>query len=196
MNSPEKIKKAVRRAYSRFIQTGEADFGYPTGREGAERLGYGAELLERLPDGMVKTFCGVGNPFSLGNITPGEAVLDVGCGGGLDLARASRLTGADGFACGVDLTPEAARRAKMNLESASARNSAVVLSDVEALPFIDETFDVVISNGAFNLIPDKKRAFGEIFRALKRGGCLQFADLVLKGDLPEEMIGSLEAWSQ
>jgi ubiquinone/menaquinone biosynthesis C-methylase UbiE len=138
----------------------------------------------------------VGNPFSLFSLQPGSVVLDVGCGAGFDLFIASRLTGPAGRVHGVDLTPEMVARARENLRKAGVTNAEVLQVKSESLPFADNTFDVVISNGVINLSPDKETLFREISRVLKPGGNFGFADVMLEQELPHGMAGSAEAWSQ
>ncbi len=122
--------------------------------------------------------------------------MDFGCGAGFDLYVASRIVGKDGRICGVDLTQEMVSRAVGNLASAGATNFEVRKIDSEDLPYPDNFFDIVISNGVINLSPRKSACFREIHRVLKPGGRIQFADVVLENDLPAELAGSLEAWSQ
>jgi ubiquinone/menaquinone biosynthesis C-methylase UbiE len=171
-------------------------FSYPTGREGAEALGYDPEIVNSAPARMLESFCGVGNPFSLGKISPGDAVLDFGCGAGFDLFVASRLAGKGSRICGVDLTEHMAERATENLVSCGVMNFEIVKIDSEAIPFGDNTFDVVISNGVINLVPDKAACFRELLRVLKPGGKIQFADVVVEKELPAHLAESPEAWSQ
>lgn len=189
------IQDAVRKKYAGAAHSAEGKFKYLTGRAGAIALGYDPPVVGDMPDELLESFCGVGNPFSLGPINPGEVILDVGCGAGFDLIVASRFVGKTGRVCGIDLTPEMVERARMNLRRAGVSNGAVHLAGSEAIPYDDSTFDVVISNGVLNLSPLKERSFQEIYRVLKPNGRLQFADIVLKLDLPAEMINSLEAWS-
>lgn len=132
----------------------------------------------------------------MGEINPGAAVLDFGCGAGFDLFVASRMVGASGRVCGVDLTQDMVDRAGENLSSAGATNFEIRHIDSESIPYPDSSFDVVISNGVINLCPDKPACFKEISRVLKPGGRIQFADVVLENSLPAELAGSLEAWSQ
>ena len=189
------IQEAVRKKYAEVLRSAEGKFQYPTGREGAEALGYDLSLVGQMPNELLESFCGVGNPFSLGTINPGEVILDVGSGAGFDLVVASRLVGPKGQVCGIDLTPEMVERAQTNLKRAGVSNGKVDCAGSEAIPYADGTFDVVISNGVLNLSPSKEQSFGEISRVLKPNGRLQFADIVLKEDLPTEVANSLEAWS-
>ncbi|MGD0886455.1 MAG: methyltransferase domain-containing protein [Thermodesulfovibrionales bacterium] len=190
----KKIQDAVREKYSEVASSAEGKFNYPTGREGAILNGYDADVIYSMPDELIKSFCGVGNPFILGPINSGETVLDVGCGAGFDLIVASRLVGQTGKVCGIDLTPEMAEKAKNNVSRYGVHNYDVQISGAESIPYSDGTFDVVISNGALNLSPLKEKSFKEIYRVLKLNSRLQFADIVLKEDCGATC-STLEAWS-
>lgn len=144
----------------------------------------------------MNSFCGVGNPFAVSPIKEGSVVLDIGCGAGFDLIVASRLTGDTGRVYGVDLTPEMVARAQANLAALGIKNAEVILISSEQLPFPDNSVDVVISNGVINLSPDKPRLFAEIYRVLKLGGRLQFADIILERELPPQLAAGVESWSQ
>jgi ubiquinone/menaquinone biosynthesis C-methylase UbiE len=171
-------------------------FSYPTGKEGAESLGYDADTIGSARSRLLESFCGVGNPFSLGEISPGEAVLDFGCGAGFDMFVASRLVGVNGRVCGVDLTREMVERARENLASAGVINYEVRNIDSGIIPYDNDSFDVVISNGVINLCPEKLPCFKELYRILRPGGRIQFVDVVAENELPAQMAGSPEAWSQ
>lgn len=192
----DKIRRAIRTKYARVSHSAKGMFQYPVGRAGAEALGYDHLILQMVPDELLESFCGVGNPFSLGEIAESETVLDVGCGAGFDLYVASRLTKSGGKVYGIDFTPEMIARAENNLRQAEVANLEIRLANLEELPFKDELFDRVISNGVLNLSPDKDKAFAEIYRVLKPDGRLQFADVVLREDLPPGLSGSAESWSQ
>jgi arsenite methyltransferase len=171
-------------------------FSYPTGRQGALLLGYDRDLLFSLPDAVLESFCGVGNPLAIAPVRPGAAILDIGCGAGFDLLVAARISGPGGIVCGVDLTPEMVERARANILLAGEENIEVRETADDRLPFADDLFDLVISNGVINLSPDKPGLFAEILRVLKTGGKLQFADIVLEKDLPPHLDRSVESWSQ
>lgn len=193
--SIEEIRQAIRRKYAEASQSIAGKFRYLTGKEGAAALGYSLAMLSDLPEEVFDTFCGVGNPFALGPLGSGEMILDVGCGSGLDMILASRLVGMTGQVCGIDITPEMVEKARANLLRAKAHNANAVVASSEAIPYDNNTFDLVISNGVLNLSPLKEQSVREIFRVLKPGGRLQLADIVLNEDLPAEMTNSLEAWS-
>jgi arsenite methyltransferase len=174
----------------------EGKFQYLTGKEGARALGYDPALLQDLRPELLNAFCGVGNPFSLGEIRQGSVILDIGCGAGLDMIVASRLTGPDGRVYGIDLTKEMVSRARENVAMAGAANVEIQQVGSDKIPFDDKALDLVISNGAINLSARKEDLFHEIYRVLKPGGRLQFADIVAENEIPQELTGSLEAWSQ
>ncbi len=197
--SPEDLKEirnVMRNKYAEISISSAGRFQYPTGRDGAKALGYDPDIIKSAAPGFLESFCGVGNPFSLGEIQNGEVVLDFGCGAGFDLFVASRLVSETGRVCGVDLTEEMVKRAKLNLASAHVSNVEIKKVDSEDIPYADHTFDVVISNGVINLSPAKNVSFREIYRVLKSGGRFQFADVVSENELPADLTGSLEAWSQ
>lgn len=171
-------------------------FDYPTGKAGAEALAYDPDSIRQAPPKLLGSFCGVGNPFLLGGIPSGAVVLDFGSGAGFDLFVASLLVGKAGRVFGVDLTAEMVTLASGNLADAGVTNYEVKKIDSEELPYPDDLFDVVISNGVINLSPRKLVCFRELCRVLKPGGRIQFADVITENELPIAMAGSPEAWSQ
>ena len=190
-----KIRAAIKEKYADISRSAAGKFAYTTGNEGARILGYETSLLSMIPVEIMGSFCGVGNPFLAGPINEGETVLDIGCGSGIDLIVASQYVGKAGLSCGIDITMEMKNLAKQNAAKVGLSNVQVREGGVEAIPYGDETFDVVISNGVLNLSPEKEVAFTEIFRVLARGGRVQFADIVLEGERPRDSPGNLEAWS-
>jgi arsenite methyltransferase len=152
----QQIRKAIRDKYAEVSISAEGKFQYPTGKDGAKALRYDPAIIEGAHIRFFESSCGVGNPFSLGNILLGAIVLDFGCGAGFDLFVASRLVGENGRVCGIDLTEDMVLRAKENLPLAGITNFEVKKVDSETIPYDDHSFDVVISNGVINLSPRKE----------------------------------------
>ena len=197
--SPEdmdRIVDGIRKKYAEVAIAPQGLFNYPTGREGLKGLGYDSKIVETIPKPVIDSFCGVGNPFSLGPIHNGETVLDIGCGGGFDVIFAATVVGPEGEVTGIDVTPEMLERSKKNLQETSFGNITFRQATAEELPFPNNNFDVIISNGVFNLIPNKAKAFSEVFRVLKLSGRLMVADQILIGELSKERKLSAESWAQ
>lgn len=191
-----RIKEGIRKRYAKVAMTPEGTFRYPTGRPSLEGLRYDSKMIDALPSEAIGSFCGVGNPFSLGLIHKGESILDVGCGGGVDTIIAAMTVGPGGKSSGIDLVPEMVERAKENLGKTPLKNVSFHLSSPEEMPFSDRSFDVVISNGVFNLVPDKRKALREVHRVLKPWGRLMMADQVLTGELPNDKSARIQRWSK
>ena len=179
------IRGAVRRTY--------ADVR-PTDRAVADRL-YSAAELEGLPDETIRMALGVGNPVRHAGLAAGEAVVDLGSGGGIDCLLAARAVGPAGRVIGVDFLPEMIERATRAAGAAGLGNVRFVQGEIEALPLPDASVDVVISNGVINLSPRKVRVLAEAFRVLRPGGRLAVVDLVLEQDLPPEITTHPSAWA-
>jgi arsenite methyltransferase len=190
-----RIAQGVRGKYSKVAVGPEGNFRYPTGRAGLKGLKYDPQFINRLPEDAVSSYCGVGNPFLLGPIDEGDVALDIGCGGGVDTFIAAMMVGPGGKAVGLEYVPEMLDRARQNLSRSGLTNVAFEEGSGEVLPFPDESFDVVISNGVFNLIPDKERALGEVFRVLVSGGRLMIADQVLSGKPPADTASVVDTWA-
>jgi arsenite methyltransferase len=192
----QRIEESIRGKYVKVAASLEGLFRYPTGRAGLEALAYDQDIVRDLPEPVAASYCGVGNPFTLGPIHPGEAILDIGCGTGVDSLIAARMVGQSGSVKGIDLVPEMLNRAKENFRLVGADNVEFTEGSAEELPFPDASFDVVISNGAFNLVVDKVKALSEAFRVLKPGGRFMIADQVLAGELPKETKARIANWAR
>ena len=192
----QRIEEGLRQKYLKAAASPEGLFRYPTGRAGLEALDYAPDMVRDLPEAVAASYCGVGNPFILGPIHEGEAILDIGCGAGVDSIIAARLVGPSGSVTGIDLVPEMLARASENARLAGLDNVTFQESSAEQLPFPDNSFDMVISNGVFNLVVDKVKALSEVFRVLKPGGRFLLADQVLAGELPKETKARVENWAR
>lgn len=190
----QQIRESIQSKYKHVAQSPEGRFQYPTGRKGLIQLGYSNEILN-LPEEVLSCFCGVGNPFALGTLRSGYQVLDVGCGCGVDTLLAALMVAPKGEAVGIDVVSEMISRAEENRQKAGFRNCSFQEADAESLPFPEASIDTILSNGALNLIPDKKRTLREIFRVLKPSSDLLLADEVLTGSLPENKQERLKKWS-
>jgi arsenite methyltransferase len=199
MTEPEirTVREGIRGKYDKVAAAGPGCcFKYPTGKEGMTLQGYPPEVLRDFPPEVLADFCGVGNPFSLGPLAPGEAVLDIGCGAGVDSLVAAHLVGPGGTVVGLDVTPAMLDKARAHQARLGLAHVTFQVGDAEALPFPDHNFDAVISNGVFNLTLDKEKALREAHRVLKPGGRLLLADMVLVAELPPELGGKVENWFQ
>lgn len=192
----DKIEEGIRSKYVKVAENPEGLFKYPTGRAGLETLKYDPALIRSLPEDVISSYCGVGNPFSLWPINEGEAVLDIGCGAGVDSLLAAMMVGPSGKVVGVDIVSEMLQRAEENLKRTNLKNVTFKKSSGEQLPFEDDSFDVLISNGVVNLIPDKTAALKEAMRILKPGGRLMIADQVMVGHLQKDIKARLSSWFQ
>jgi SAM-dependent methyltransferase len=190
----EDITKSILEKYAKASVSMEGSFRYPTGAPALRMLGYEETILSLLPESVQAAYCGVGNPFSLGAIDPGMAVIDIGCGAGVDTLFAGLMVGPGGRTVGIDITPEMVERAKANLNQMKLPNVSFYQASAEQLDFPPEGFDVAISNGVLNLVVNKERALAEIYKVLKPGGRLMLADQVLAGDPPQSIKGMVASW--
>ena len=189
----EGLREAIQEEYDVVACEPERGFHFHTGRPLAEILGYRAEWLDGLAEGPIESFAGTGNPFSLGVLAPGERVVDVGCGAGIDSLIAARMLGPEGGVIGVDMTEsmlDKAKAAAKDLDNVEFR-----IGFGEELPVPDGWADVVISNGVVNLMPDKHEALTEMARVLKPGGRIQIGDILVDRPVPENAKEKIELWT-
>jgi SAM-dependent methyltransferase len=188
------LKSEIKKTYACVSEQPETDFIFPTGRAWAEDLGYPAELAA-VPESAVESFAGVANPWELGRLETGERVLDLGCGAGTDTLVAAQMVGPAGRVVGIDMTPEMLAKARAAAAELGAANVELLEAEAERLPFPDGSFDVVISNGVIDLIPDKDAVFAEIFRVLAEGGRIQVADVTIQNPVSEEGRRKIDLWT-
>jgi SAM-dependent methyltransferase len=188
------LKDEIKKTYASVSQEPEKDFVFPIGRSWAEDLGYPEELAN-VPARAVESFAGVANPFSLGRLEPGEDVLDLGSGAGTDSLVAAQMVAPGGRVVGIDMTPEMLARARAAAAEMGAENVEFVEGEAERLPFADASFDVVISNGVIDLIPDKDAVFAELHRVLRPGGRIQLADVTIQNPVSEEGRRKIDLWT-
>jgi SAM-dependent methyltransferase len=189
------LRSEIRRTYTDVSTDQDRDFIFPTGRAWARELGYPEAELARVPDAIVESFAGVANHWLLGDVEPGEVVLDLGCGAGTDLLIAAQMTGPGGRAIGVDMTSAMLERAASGAREMGLENVELRESLIESLPLDDASVDVVISNGVIDLVPDKEAVFAEIDRVLRPGGRLQLADVVIHTEVSEDARERIDLWT-
>ena len=191
----EALREQVREKYREVAAQPEATFHFHTGRPLAARLGYDAAAVDELPDRAVESFAGVGSPFSLRRLEPGERVVDVGSGAGFDSFIAAGQVGEAGQVVGVDMTFEMLERSRATAAALGYDHVEFREGLAEALPVEDGWADAVISNGVINLCADKQAVFAEIYRVLKPGGRLQFADIANGRPVPPEALRDIDLWT-
>ena len=191
----ERLRCEIRKEYAEVATHPEKGLHFNTGRPLAEMLGYVDAWLDGIPEAAVESFAGTGNPFVLGEIRSGERVLDVGSGAGMDSLIAAHLVGPTGQVIGVDMTTEMLAKARKAAITAGMRNVEFRPGYAEVLPVPNEWADVVISNGAVNLCPDKSAVFRELYRALRSGGRLQIGDLAVTTPVPEDAKRDIALWT-
>lgn len=188
------LKSEIKKTYSSVSQEPSKDFVFPTGRAWAEDLGYPEELAN-VPDLAVESFAGVANPWQLGRLEPGERVLDLGSGAGTDSLVAAQMVGPGGSVTGIDMTPQMLAKARAAAAAMGASNVEFIEAEAERLPFAGASFDVVISNGVIDLVPDKDAVFAELHRVLAPGGRMQIADVTIQRPVSEEGRRNIDLWT-
>jgi arsenite methyltransferase len=190
----ELLKSEIKKTYALVSTEPERDYVFPNGRPWAEDLGYPEELAN-VPETAVQAFAGVANPFSLGRLEAGARVLDLGSGAGTDSLVAAQMVGPEGSVTGIDMTPEMLAKASAAAAEMGVANVEFVEAEAERLPFADESFDIVISNGVIDLVPDKDAVFSELFRVLSPGGRIQVADVTIQRPVSEEGRRNIDLWT-
>ncbi len=179
----EVITKAIVNLYTQVASDPHKTYHFPLGREALTYVGYKKDELDRLPEGAVESFAGVGYPHASNAIKAGDTVLDIGSGSGTDVLVSSLRAGPKGRVMGLDITDAMIEKARVNISKMGAKNVKIIKGNATKIPLEDESVDVVTSNGVLNLVPDKKKAIEEIFRVLKPGGKIQVADIVVQKDV-------------
>ena len=191
----EVLRGEIAKTYTEVSSEPLKDFMFPTGRGWAQELGYPEPELGRVPDDTAASFAGVANHWQHGHVTPGETVLDLGCGAGTDLLIAAQMAGPTGRAIGADMTPSMLARASASADAMGLTNVELRETLIESLPLEAESVDVVISNGVVDLIPDKDAVFAEIDRVLRPGGRLQLADVFIRHEVSEDARKRIDLWT-
>ena len=188
------LKSEIKKTYSAVSAEPGKDFIFPTGRAWAEDLGYPDELAN-VPESAVESFAGVANPWTMGRLAAAERVLDLGCGAGTDSLVAAQMVGAGGHVTGIDMTAAMLAKARAAAAELGVTNVEFVEGEAERLPFSDASFDVVISNGVIDLIPDKDAVLAELYRVLAPGGRMQIADVTIQNPVSEEGRRKIDLWT-
>ena len=188
------LKGEIIRMYQEVADHPEGDFHFFHGREAAESFGYSKEWLDRAPPGAVASFAGVGNPHERSDLQPGETVLDLGSGAGLDAIIASYRVGPTGRVIGVDLNPSMCIKAQAHAAE-TGTSMECHQGKMEDIPVPDASVDVVISNGVINLSFRKRRVVSEIFRALTPGGRISITDIVSAKQLSQSIVNDPKLWA-
>ena len=191
-----RLRQEIRAIYARVASEPSGEFHFHRGPAyAAETLGYDAAALAALPPETTASFAGVANPLRIAALTQGATVVDIGCGAGMDLLLAAGAVGPGGHAIGVDMTPAMAERARASARALGFEHVELRAGDALDLPVESESVDFVISNGVLNLAPDKRQAFGEVFRILKPGGQFLYADIVVANELSESIRRDIDLWT-
>ena len=192
---PDALREQVKDKYREVAVDPHRTFHFHTGRVNAARLGYDTDVVDALPDRAVESFAGVGYPFALRRLQPGEQVVDVGSGAGFDSFVAADQVGSTGRVVGVDMTEEMLIKSRETADALGLAHVEFREGLAESLPVEDGWADAVISNGVINLCADKRAVFDEIRRVLKPGGWLQYADIANGRPVPPEALRDIDLWT-
>jgi SAM-dependent methyltransferase len=191
-----RLRHEIQTIYARVATDPSSEFHFHRGPAyAAERLGYDAGALAAIPAEATASFAGVANPLRMATVSPGATVVDIGCGTGMDLMLAARAVGPTGKAIGVDMTEAMAARARAAARAMRFAHVDVRLGDALDLPVDSASADFVITNGVLNLAPDKRQAFGEVFRILKPGGEFLYADIIVANELSQSIRRDIDLWT-
>jgi arsenite methyltransferase len=192
----EKLEQEVKSVYQTVAETPEdEEFHFEMGRDLAERLGYPAGQLGRIPQQALESFAGVGYHFDLADVEAGDAVLDLGSGSGTDVFVAALETGETGEVTGLDMTAKQLEKARQLRDDAGVDNVRFEKGYIEDLPFEDDTVDVVVSNGVINLSSEKDQVFAEANRVLRDGGRLAVSDIISEEQMPGSIKNDADLWA-
>jgi len=192
---PKALREEVKSKYREVAVNPHGEFHFHTGRRLARKLGYDQAVVDAMPDRAVESFAGVANPLALRPLQSGEHVVDAGSGAGFDCFIAAHQVGADGRVIGIDMLQEMLERSRAAAAQMGLANAEFREGLIEDIPVEDGWADVVMSNGVINLCADKRRAFQEIWRVLRPGGWLQFADIANSKPVPESAIRNIDLWT-
>jgi arsenite methyltransferase len=191
----EVLREAIQEEYAEVAANPHKGFHFHTGRPLARMLEYADEWLVGIPESSIESFAGTGNPFSLGELRPGERVVDVGCGAGIDSLIAAKKVAPGGRVIGVDMSPSMLEKARHAANETGLSNVEFREGYAEVLPVEDGWADVVISNGVLNLMPDKATALEEMSRVLGPDGRLQIGDILVQKAVPESAKRKIDLWT-
>jgi len=189
------LRQAIKEEYREVAADPGKGFHFHTGRSLIKIVGYNDDWLTGISELAIESFAGTGNPFAMGELSPGEKVVDIGSGGGIDSLIAARMVGPSGEVLGIDMTPAMLEKARAAAAESGLANVEFREAYMEELPVPDGWADVVISNGVLNLTPDKQKALGEMFRVLRPGGRLQIGDILVKREVPEDAKQQIDLWT-